>query len=177
MHLVGTQEGLAVLVGAEWDMTGADTMAYPVWRIPFDDHPHDPCGIMVQGTTHIPFDPVFDTITIVTAFLPVSSWELPLTIAPLQMTSTDPCSPVGIQERAQKPLALWPVPVQRDGELFVGNIADDQAFMILGVDGRIVTASSRGLGRVRMVDLKDLAPGVYTLRTTNGIARSFVIAE
>ena len=87
----------------------------------------------------------------------------------------DPC--LGIEAHSADAVKVWPIPVTRDGPLFVEGLATDEPFIIVGVDGRIWTVPSRANSTMRIVDVAGLAPGVYTLRTSNGAARPFVIAE
>lgn len=73
-------------------------------------------------------------------------------------------SPVGIAEHdARSPLRCWPNPVVGD-HLFLDRPVTGT---IVGGDGRVV----RSFQRNQALELGDLAPGVYVLRTTEGCLR------
>lgn len=86
----------------------------------------------------------------------------------------DPC--LGMDKAAPTAVAVWPVPVAREGVLFMQGFPAEP-LEIVGADGRLHHRPSRTVGEVRLIDLAGLAPGTYVLRAKSGIVRPFVIGE
>ncbi len=87
----------------------------------------------------------------------------------------DPC--LGVHDPAPSALTLSPVPAARGGVLRVEGLPLDRTCMIIAADGKSSARSVRAEGDQRFVDLAGLASGVYTLRSLDGRAVPFVIAE
>lgn len=175
MHLLGIAEGRAVLAGGEWDMTGVDTSAFPVWRVPLDDLGNGPCGIRPIAVTQSAFDPVFDTITIEAISAAVGSWELPLTLAPVLMSTTYPCNPVGFAEAEYLRPLVWPVPVSAGEVLYVRGLAVDHVLGLFSVDGRSWPVHVTDRSSVLQFATSSLPPGAYVLRAVTGTSLRVVV--
>lgn len=74
-----------------------------------------------------------------------------------------------ISEHAQGGLRLWPNPA---GDVLWMECAGSTAVEVLGVDGRVVHRQRVSGGRP--VDVRDLSPGTYSVRTADGRAMRFV---
>lgn len=175
MLLLGVAQERAVLAGGEW-LTGTGALvAYPVWRVPLSDPQQDPCGMEVQAVAHTAFVPAFDTLTVTPNYVPVSSYELPLTSASVVMTTSDPCSPVGIEQLHRARPYAWPVPVAVGGSVRVSGISAMDVLALFGADGRQwplrISAREGGLE----LCTTDLAPGIYSLRVRNAPAVRIVL--
>lgn len=175
MHLLGIAEGRVVLAGGEWDMTGADTSAFPVWRVPLDDQGNGPCGIRPMPVTHSAFDPVFDTITIEAISAPVGSWELPLTLSPALMSTTDPCNPVGFAEIEHVRPLVWPVPVSAGEVLHVRGLAVADVLGLFSADGRTWPLHVTDRSSVLQLATSGVPPGAYVLRAATGASMRVVV--
>ena len=89
--------------------------------------------------------------------------------------NTDPC--LGIAASEAVGLRLWPVPLVRGGTLYVTGLGVQRNQRILSPDGREWPVTARSTGAGTSIDVAALPSGSYLLRTRDGRALRFVIAD
>jgi hypothetical protein len=77
-----------------------------------------------------------------------------------------PTSTTGIAEVVESDLELWPNPAR--GQLFVQAPSEVQALQVLDASGRIVLEQRVSSSSSVVLDVTDLRPGSYLLRTWQG---------
>jgi len=78
---------------------------------------------------------------------------------------------VGVDERSAQGFSIWPNPT--DGEAMIRvNATGAMRFRVLDATGRVVL-DERGMGDLLLIDLKDAAPGAYTVELSSAVERLF----